>query len=231
MKKFLFLVLLLLVASAVLLTNESIRYTVEPAFYQVDRHLSGYERVLTRHDNRGAWLSRNDFKDFSRQRRAASEHGTPLMESEAILNQAIEGGALVRLPVRGKGYRIMSEQLTESIPYFTPQTVESFASLCKTFSENMQQAGFDDGRLSVCSGTRTTSNQLEVAKENSGATSGISPHSYGAALDLYAVEFTGKHGREAHREALDVLKATLKSSKRFYWVLEKSNLHLTVKTD
>ena len=177
MKKIFLLVLALLIASVAIISDESIRYNLEPTFYELDRCLRGYERVLTRQGDRGLWLSRNDFGDFNRQRRAARQHGSPLMESETILSQAIENGSLARLRVRGNGYRIMSEQLTESTPYFTPETVRSFAALSKSFLENMQQVGFEDGRLAVCSGTRTTSNQIAVAKVNSGATSGISPHS------------------------------------------------------
>ena len=230
MKKvlFAFIGFLAITASAALVLP--VRDWLEPVFAFAELKVGGYESVLTRSRGRGVWLNRNDFGAYSRQRREAQKHGIPLLTSDSLLESEIEQERLVAMPIRGQGFRVKTENFSHSTPHFTPTTLEKFQQFATEYHRNMQDRGYQDVRLVVCSGTRTTENQRKIAKVNSGATSGISAHSYGAALDLHAVEFRGKQGSQARSEALQTLKSTLQASEDFYWVLERSNLHLTAKS-
>ena len=219
----------LAVVLALLWNQESVRYPLEPLVHQAELTLLGkqYAPLSIRHA--GRWITRNDFGKYLHQRRAAADHGLPLIEDQATHDALVARGALVRLPVRGDGYRINTPELRHSSPYFCRTMVDAFTDLTERWAARMRDAGFTSPRVLVNSGTRTVPQQKRIAARHSGATKGISAHSYGAALDLKRIEYRGRHGQKARDEARALLKEVLDESEAFFWVPEGSNFHITAK--
>lgn len=208
---------------------QSFRYALEPILHRVELIAFNKHYAPLSHKHAGQWISRNDFGNYMLQRRAASDHGLPLIENQRIHDSLVAAGELIRLPVRGDGYRINTPEIIESSPYFCRALVEEFSALSAEWSRRMEQQGFNNSRLVVNSGTRTVPQQKRIAETHPGATKGISAHSYGAALDLVRIEYYGKAGQPERDQARALLKECLNESEAFFWVPEGSNFHLTVK--
>ena len=219
----------LTVLIAILWNQESVRYPLEPLVHQAELTLLGKQYAPLSVKHAGRWISRNDFGNYLYQRRAAADHGLPLIEDQATHDALVTQGALVRLPVRGDGYRINTPELRHSSPYFSRTMVDAFTDMTERWAGRMRAAGFKSPRVLVNSGTRTVPQQKRIAELHSGATRRISAHSYGAALDLKRIEYRGRHGQKARDEARALLKEVLDESEAFFWVPEGSNFHITAK--
>jgi len=208
---------------------EPVRYAAEPAVDWVEAVLLNRHQAPLSNAIAGKWISRNDFQNYLLQSRAASQHGLPLIENQEIHDRLVAEGRLIRLPVRGNGYRIKTNEIVYSSPYFSERMLEAFEDLTTEWARRMREAGFRRPRVVISSGTRTVPQQKNIAKEHSGATKRISAHSYGAAMDLIRIEYFGKAGQEGRDEARALLKECLNDSEAFFWVPEGSNFHITAK--
>ena len=209
--------------------SESTRYRLEPLVHRLEATLTNTHYAPLSKQHAGRWITRNDFGKYMHQRRAAADHGVPLIEDQRMHDELVADGTLVRLPVRGDGYRINTSALQNSSPYFCAPMVAAFTRLTSEWAARMREAGFNSPRVLVNSGTRTVPQQKRILEKHKGATKGISAHSYGAAIDLKRIEYRGRHGLAARDEARAILKDCLLQSEAFFWVPEGSNFHITAK--
>lgn len=209
---------------------EPIRWKLEPGLTFLEKRFLGWGECACR-KTRVPWIRRNDGRGYSMQRLAAEQHGVSFLEDRSSIEAAVSDGDLVRLPVRGTGYRISTGNFTLSQPYFTPRTVEVFQDLTASFRKEMLAAGLPESRIVVSSGTRSEADQEAIRKIYSGATSGKSAHSYGAALDLVNVEVLGPSDKESCDRVRALFAEYLKQRDDVYWVIEGVCLHITVKPE
>lgn len=174
------------------------------------------------------WITRSDGNNFQIQVAAAKRHGVPYIETEADLDSLVDEGVLSRLPWWGDGFEVDLAQFTHSAPYYSTQTIEAFTAFAQEFQNRMQGAGIEDARLVVSSGSRTKEQQDYLARHTSGAVHGQSPHNYGAAIDISTIKHHACDESQCD-QSRQILKAMLKESDEFHWVLERACLHLTIK--
>lgn len=217
----------LAVLTFVAMNNGEWRFAVEPVFVASERFGGNWSDCHCK--NRGrVWITRNDRGNFERHRQMARQHGPGPFSERADIRRAVDLGLLVRLPTRGTGYRIASEQFQHSEPYFTPHARDAFVAFAARFAEAVaEREGIKNARLVVSSGTRSEADQQKVRQTAAGATPGISPHSFGAALDIKDIEIPEKLGARDCDRIRGILEELLREQDNVLWVLERACLHLT----
>ena len=235
MKKFGLFVCLLIALILAAWQVEPIRWQLEPGLTFLEKRFLGWGECACKNTRdsktRVPWIRRNDGRGYSVQRLAAERHGVSFLEDRASIDAAVSNGDLVRLQVRGAGYRISTGNFTLSQPYFTARTVEVFQDLTASFREEILAAGLPESRIVVSSGTRSEADQEAIRKMYSGATSGKSAHSYGAALDLVNVEVLGPSDKGSCDRVRALFAEFLKQRDDVFWVIEGVCLHITVKPE
>jgi len=117
--------------------------------------------------------------------------------------------------------------LTHSHDLLHPGAAGVFHDLERRFAEAVRGTPEADARLVVSSLYRTTAQQKQLAGVNPSATRGRSSHSYGASIDVRALETTGDCKR-ALKHFEDVLKA-MRKERRLLVIREGACLHLTAR--
>ena len=162
---------------------------------------------------------------YKKHRKAGSMlQDVKYVKDNKLKSQLVESGVLVKL-WNGDGFVIA--KMNYGSPYVHKKTYEIIKEIESRFLEIIKEQELSEMKFQIASALRTEEQQIRIRKKYPRqATKGISSHSYGASIDISAVQ---GNNCEIGRIYLGKILQDMQKEKRIYLTPESTTIHVTAR--